>query len=386
MSHRIERFVVQAIQSTRLEHGGPAQSVPKLTNALQRQGVPVVLFSLDHRDGDQGYAQVSAPKQTTWEGVLSGMSLWRAIQLVHIHGLWNPFQHRMAYEARRRRIPYVVSPRGMLEPWAMRHKRWKKRLAWWLYQRADLQRACLLHATATSEADQFRRLGLRAPTVVIPNGVDLPELASLGVMPAISPSKRTAVFLSRLHPKKGLPMLAEAWSRLDTQHWTMRVVGPDVGGHRRELEERLVGLGIRNWEFAGAMYGEDKSRTLRQAELFILPTYSENFGIAVAEALAHEVPVLTTTGTPWQGLEAERCGWWVEPSVEAIEKALRNALGMDAKALRCMGERGRAWMQRDFQWSVIAETMQAAYVEAVDGTSGRGNANGKMTRALGRFW
>ena len=359
----MKRMVVQAIQSTNLAHGGPAQSVPKLTNALYRQDVPVVLFSLDHRSDHPDYAEVASPTVTTWSGV-EGYLAGDSVQLVHIHGLWNPFQHRMAIEVRRRGIPYVVSPRGMLEPWAIGQKRWKKRLAWWLYQRADLQRASLLHATAQSEADQFRRLGLRTPTVVIPNGVDIPELEACDGVHASESSKRVAVFLSRLHPKKGLPMLAEAWARLDTQHWSLRVVGPDVGGHRRELEERLDGLGVRNWEFTGAIFGEDKSRTLRQAELFLLPTYSENFGIAIAEALAHELPVLTTTGTPWDGLKAEGCGWWVEPSVEAIEDALRVALRLDRRELRRMGERGRAWMQRDFQWSVIAETMRAAYVEA----------------------
>jgi glycosyltransferase involved in cell wall biosynthesis len=360
--------VLHTVASLDPATGGPARSVPDLAGALQRVGVQCLL-------------RTAVPWKEAWVLPLleAGVEVlppgegWQgaAVDLIHDHGLWLPSNHQVARLAGRRGLARVVSPRGMLEPWALNHRKWKKRLAWHLYQKRDLGSAALLHATADSEAEQFRRLGLRGQIVTLPNGVDLPP-AGAGGPPVQDDAVRTVLFLSRIHPKKGLPMLLQAWSRLRPEGWRLRIAGPDEGGHRAELERLADELKLRgSVSLEGALEGAEKEEAFRECGLVVLPTFSENFGIVVAEALARGLPVITTTGAPWQGLLTRRCGWWVAPEVAALEGALREACARDPQALREMGQRGVRWMAEDFSWQGIARRMAAAYEGIV---SGRGPA------------
>jgi glycosyltransferase involved in cell wall biosynthesis len=249
----------------------------------------------------------------------------------------------------------------MLEPWALSHRRWKKRLAWCLYQRADLKKAAALHATAEAEATQFRSLGLANPITVIPNGVDVPELER---SPYSGQRIRTALFLSRLHPKKGLPLLVEAWAKIRPINWRMRVAGPDESGHAATVKELVRAAGLeKSWEFVGEIGDSQKWAVYERAHLFVLPSHSENFGMVVAEALAAGLPVIATQGCPWQGLENHSCGWWVASTVEALTHALQEAFATPDSELFAMGARGRSWMQAEFGWNMVAQRMTALYEE-----------------------
>jgi glycosyltransferase involved in cell wall biosynthesis len=247
----------------------------------------------------------------------------------------------------------------MLEPWAVRHKRLKKSIAWHLYQRRDLQRAQFLHATAAQEKQNLDRYDLAVPSGVIPNGVDLPDMAQ---PPCRSSEERTALFLGRISPVKGLPNLIEAWARLRPPGWRLRIAGPDEAGQRAALEYAAERADLRDViSFSGALDGEDKRAAFLNADVFVLPSHSESFGMAVAEALAHGVPVLTTTATPWVDLSARGCGWSVAPTAEGLTEGLRLATALAPAALRAMGAKGRNWMQADFSWPAIAERFLALY-------------------------
>jgi glycosyltransferase involved in cell wall biosynthesis len=352
--------VLHTIASLDPASGGPARSVPALVKALAAAGAKPELW-------------VAAGWKAEWLAHLGldGLPLHRGalpslerFDLVHDHGLWLKTNHDVALEAARRRTPRIVSPRGMLEPWALHHKKWKKRLAWCLYQRRDLQAAAALHATADSERNQFQRLGLKQPVAVIPNGVEVPPAPARPVPPL--PACKTALFLSRIQKKKGLSMLVEAWSKVRPEGWKMRVVGPDEDGHRKEVEALVREAGLSaEWDFEGAVEGDVKRSVLAEADLFILPTYSENFGMAVAEALAAGLPVITTTGAPWAGLGTRHCGWWTEATVDSIAIALQDACTTDAGVLAAMGRRGREWMKSEFQWEAVGQKMLAAYEEVL---------------------
>jgi glycosyltransferase involved in cell wall biosynthesis len=234
-----------------------------------------------------------------------------------------------------------------------------------MYQRNDLKHSAMLLATAPSEAEQFSRLGLSNKSITLPNGIEFPaDIPGLEreIPPRDSTSVRTALFLSRIHPKKGLGMLVEAWAKVRPQGWKMRVVGPDACGHRQWVESQVKRYDLqKSWTFQDAVYGDDKANAFLSSDLFILPTFSENFGIAVAEALAYRLPVLTTTGAPWQGLIDHRCGWWVAPSVEGITQALAQATSTSSQELDAMGQRGRAWVREEFDWPKIAQRLKEAY-------------------------
>ena len=163
--------------------------------------------------------------------------------VLHDHGFWLPSNHYIAEAIRQYRIPLMIQPRGMLEPWAMNHKAWKKRLAWNLYQRRDLESAAVLHATAEQEAESFRQLGLRPPIAIIPNGADLPEWRDRAY-PKGTP--RTMLFLSRIHQKKGLLELVQAWKTIKPSGWKMIIAGPDEGGFRLagDCSTNAVGLSL----------------------------------------------------------------------------------------------------------------------------------------------
>ena len=285
--------------------------------------------------------------------------------ILHTHGIW---QHpsAIALDWKKRGRPHVASVHGMLAPWAWQHRAWRKRLVWWLWEKRNLQSADLLHATSAQEAEGLRERGLRAPIAIIPNGVDLPTtVEDCSIQDSrfdIQTQQRTALFLSRLHPVKGLPLLLEAWAKVKPENWKLQIVGPDEGGHRAVLERQVSALELGNVvRFSGPLTGAAKACAFQESALFILPTHSENFGIAVAEAMAYELPVITTHGAPWKLLEEEQCGWWVPVSVEGIAAALDDATRKSPEELAAMGERGRAVVAERFDWERIAKQFVECY-------------------------
>jgi glycosyltransferase involved in cell wall biosynthesis len=370
--------VIHTIANLAVESGGPAQTVPGLCAALQGRSVDALIVTQKNslpggstRPEDRFHPQVhDALPGRRWAGsALSSAHRFGALLrmhckdtdpcIIHDHGLWLASNHVAAVTARKLDVPLIVSPRGMLEPWAFRHRAWKKQLAWLLYQRRDLRAAMVLHATADQEAGNLRRRGLRMPIAVIPNGVPLPDLPR--TKSAVNRT-RIALFLSRINPKKGLLVLVEAWRQVQPPGWQVVIAGPDEGGHRGEVEEAIGQAGLTNvFRFVGLVDGGDKTKLYRGSDLFILPTFSENFGVVVAEALAHEVPVITTKGAPWEGLLTHRCGWWVDIGVEPLVAALREATNLPQETLRDMGQRGRAYVEQNFGWPGIAQQMLSVY-------------------------
>jgi glycosyltransferase involved in cell wall biosynthesis len=256
----------------------------------------------------------------------------------------------------------------MLEPWALSHKRFKKKLAWWLYQRGDLKQARCYITTGKAEARNLHHLGLGVPIVTIPNGVDVPEEQSRNVGSAYEEAvrngqkRRTALFLGRIYPIKGLPMLIEAWARVRPDGWLLRIAGPDEAGHKKQVEREVSAAGLGEVvSFTGPIEPQMKKSAFFDSDLFVLPTHSESFGMVVAEALAHGMPVLTTTAAPWSILRERGCGWWVDATVDGIAEGLHQATSLDTKTLRAMGTKGRALVVEQFNWKRIAELMLSTY-------------------------
>jgi len=248
----------------------------------------------------------------------------------------------------------------------LKYKSWKKKLVWWLWQKSAIEMAAMLHATAQEEADNLRALGLKNPIAIIPNGVDVPANAA-----SHEPeSERIVLFLSRVHPKKGINNLINAWGKLKPQGWKLVIAGPDEAGHLAEVQSQIAAAGLTTQvQCIGPVEGEAKWQLYQQASVFVLPTFSENFGIVIAEALAAGVPVITTTGTPWRELPEKGCGWWVDIGVQPLVGALREALGLTDEQRRDMGLKGREWMQAEYSWSKIATEMIAAYRWVLEGGS-----------------
>jgi glycosyltransferase involved in cell wall biosynthesis len=371
--------VIHTIQGLGESLGGPSRSVTGLCSAIRGGGVAVdIVAGVDRKLDDRLVLPATGvelhlvdlrrlARITTYPSFSDSIN--RVLDsrsgpgLVHDHGLWG-YTNRSAWRvAKSRNIPYVLSPRGMLEPWALQYKRFKKKLGWWTYQRRIVSSAAVIAATADSEYESVRGLGLRNPVAVIPNGIDLdvPNSLLVSASGGEADGVRTALFLSRIQAKKGLLNLLHAWALISPVGWRLKIAGPDEGDHLREVLSTIERLGlVSSVEYVGAVTGEPKSRLYASADVFVLPTFSENFGLVIAEALAHGVPVITTKGTPWHDLEIYRCGWWIDIGVEPLVAALRKALALPDDERRAMGARGLEYVRR-YNWSDIAQEMIGVY-------------------------
>jgi len=363
--------VLHVIVGISRSSGGPSRSVQGLVAGLNSAGIEAWLMTLNK--GDDPWV----------EGVqyfVNGEPFENALvqvkpQIVHLHGLWSFELHRCAVICRRRGVPYIIAPRGMLEPWSLQQKWLKKRIARFLYQDNDLKCAAALHATAESEAEQFRKLGFKNLIVVSPNGVNVPNNFSRSERG----EKRRVLFVSRMHPKKGVVELVEAWSGIQHQipntnlnNWRCELVYTMSGDVEREyvvkIKARVKELGLEDqFIFTGALDDDAKWQAYARADLFALPTYSENFGIVVAEALWAGVPVITTKGTPWQELEVCQCGWWIDVGIKSLVAAFKEALLLPDAERREMGERGRKLVEEKYTWNAVVKKMIAGYEEVLRG-------------------
>jgi glycosyltransferase involved in cell wall biosynthesis len=282
--------------------------------------------------------------------------------VVHQHGLWTA-QSWITREFRRRSIPTVVAPHGSLEPVALRRRAWKKRLALAGYEARNLREASCLQATSEQELQTIRVFGLTAPVAIVPNGIDPGWLASTGdggrfrQSHGIGTDARVMLFLSRIHPIKGLALLIQAVAEQprELQGWRVVVAGEGDSGHRREMTALAERLGVRPLvHFVGALFAQDKRDAYAAADLFVLPTRSENFGLVVAEALACGVPAITTRAAPWSELHSHDCGWWVEVGAGPIGAAIADAARRPQSELKDMGARGRALVASRYLWPRVA--------------------------------
>ena len=371
----------------------------------------------------------------------------RNADIVHNHGLWmwpNAYAREAAVAAGK---PLVISPRGMLEPWSLNRSKLRKAVAWWLFERKNLQSAAMFHATAASEArsieeilshrltrintDLFcaedlgaksgvsrsegdlrlRNLKLKTPTgvpiVVAPNGVDLPDHGARPGREVVEEKlpqlrgRRWVVFMSRLHPKKGIEILLRAWGAqkkvaggewriaggeaetppteaLSCRDAVLVIAGPDLVGYRKEIERMVKELGMQeSVVLAGEVRGAEKDALLANADVFVLPSHSENFGIVVAESMAWGCPVITTTGTPWKEVSEVGAGWWVKPEGSEVARALCDALGKSGEELVAMGAKGRQLVKQRYGWRVPAEILIEAYEEVIATADRRETDNSK---------
>lgn len=381
--------VLHVVASINPAVGGPAQSVPNLLETLPEQHISVRLLCLNYEE--HGPLPLLSPKILTairpniltrplrgWSPSLA-LAIEREAHrasIVHNHGLWMFPNHYAARSAARKQKPYIVSPRGMLGSWALANSAFKKRLVWHLHEHSDLNSAFAFHATSGQEADAIRLAGFTQPIAVIPNGINptSPHPSCKKIIEKSFPElkgKRLALFMSRIHPKKGLLELVEAWSRLPEENqkdWLLLLVGPDLSNYRPVIEAaiRSTGMGKRIY-LHPPVSGSLKESLLEHAELFILPSHEENFGIVVAEALAHGTPVITTHGTPWEILNHNKCGWWIPMSVDSLRQTLATALLLPPPALATMGLAGKDYASLELSWSVIAQKMSLFYAWILSG-------------------
>jgi glycosyltransferase involved in cell wall biosynthesis len=361
------------------KYGGLSVVVPELGSAISSQGA----FSIE-------IAGFCSPDERSLTGDLQGIevSRWPSSRLqwlkdrslrshfldrceradgIHIHGLWEQSTAMAAHAARRLGKPYIVSAHGMLERWALANKKLKKQLYAALLERANIESAACLHALTRAEAEDYRKFGSRRPIAIIPNGVRVPRSASsdafLEKFPALK-GRRIILYLGRIHFKKGLDLLVEAWSRLadDWPDAQLVLAGPDFENTQLAIERLISSRRLdRRVVLAGMLRGDLKWSALAAAECFVLPSHSEGLSVSVLEAMGIGLPVIVTRQCNLPEIAQYGAGRQIEPDIGELADALSEYLNRSDTANREIGNRGKKLVSERYCWSVVGKQMSELY-------------------------
>ena len=389
--------------------GGLFESVRRLVQSLMAEGMEIRVFGSEdeHTAADIGaWAPVPVkafrpvgPRQFGYSPQFRQALEDFAPDLTHTHGLWVYPSVATRLYCRHKGTPYVISAHGMLDPWALRHSRWKKAVAHFLYEGVHVRQAGCLRALCEAEARSMRQLDLKNPIAIIPNGIDLPENGNVesGKPKAESRNefqrstftegRKVLLFLSRIHPKKGLVNLLKAWAEIRKSEtgdrksagWVLAIAGWDQGGHEAELKRLCDELGIE-WVdiresktesrkqktdfsvlFLGPQFGDDKAACYRECGGFILPSFSEGVPMVVLEAWAHGKPVLMTPECNLPAGFARGAAIRIETGVDGIARGLREFFQTSDAERRAMGDNGLRLVREQFAWPVLGREMAGLY-------------------------
>ena len=362
--------VIHVTESITSRGGGIATSVLGLANSERREGIRGPVHALlDDGAPIPMEVPIALRRHPVHEKLLMRRSremgpalTWEEADLFHSHGLWAAPSIVVPRVARRRNLPWIVSPHGMLEPWALGQGRWKKRIAFRLFENRHLEGASCLRALCLAEAESIRSLGFEQPIAVIPNGVELPRISENGS----EGPRKTMLFLGRIHPKKGLEQAIQAWARLHRSGllsgWRFVIAGWDEDGHRSRLERLCRSQGLQDsLTFTGPVFGDEKERLFREADAFILPSFSEGLPMAVLEAWSNALPVIMTEACHLEeGFDAN-AALLVQPEEASLAAGIEAMLSLEETARIEMGRRGRRLVERSYSWKAVTAEMTSVY-------------------------
>ena len=281
--------------------------------------------------------------------------------IVHVNCCWTPDCAMIQRLAQKRGYKVVLTPHGMLEPWIIKRHYWTRKVpALWLYQKAAVQRADCVQATAESERDNLLKLGYNSNIKVVRLGIDAESIE----MKRSWKKSRQILFLSRVHVKKGINFLIEAADvlRNELQGYKILVAGEGDADYVEAMKRMICDHGLQDIvQLIGGVYGDEKWRLFQTSDFFVLPTHSENFGLAIAESLASGTPVITTVGTPWNDLNSSHAGAWIEIGSLPLVATLRQFLALSDEELETMGRNGRKLIETKYSAKVMAEEMMGVY-------------------------
>ncbi|MGC6458299.1 MAG: glycosyltransferase [Akkermansiaceae bacterium] len=396
-ANKRDRRVLFLSASLSREAGGIFEIELALAKHLENQSFEVEAKGLE----DEGWSKdrdrwagidakvfpVTGPKFFGYSPLLAQDLKESDAPLLHLHTLWQYPSCLANQWVNGSQKPYLVTPNGMLEPWAIRNSNWKKRIALFAYEKKMLEGAACLHANTSKEADDFRSFGLNNPIAIIPNGVTLPREPKTE---PLKPELKTLLFLGRIHPKKGLANALRAWRRCQEvgargkEEWQFVVAGWDQGGHENELKEQCreagVSVGSVTLEdffskgpkaasskerpsvvFVGEAFGNHKDELLRRADSFILPSFSEGLPMAILEAWSYGLPVLMTDHCNLPEGFAYQAAIRIGTESDSIAQGLRELMKMSAGQRSEMGQRGRQLVEAKFTWPQVAAQMMEVY-------------------------
>ena len=374
--------------------GGVCESSHGLSTALARAGVSVDVVTSDATKGKRipfrSFSEIEKLnlriypfKYFVSEKNCFSFDIFRVLRkiasqsdLIHVNGIFTHPVTLGAWFARRQGKPYIVATRNGLDPWMLKIRRGKKMLGYKLYVKKDLKSASCIHATAEQEINACRALGLNGPFTIIPNGINpqnyenlpAPEVADK-LWPVLK-GKIVVLFMSRLSPQKGLDMLISTWDEIMKKcpQAFLVIAGPDYMGYSDDVRQLASQSAFPNSILlCGNVWGEHKLALYSRAEVFVLPSYSENFGNVIAEALVCGTPVVTTQATPWNEIEKKNCGRWIPVDKKFLTEALKEMVTKPEAERKMMGQRGKELILQNYTWDIAAQKMINVYRAILNG-------------------
>jgi len=346
--------------------GGMVPSILGMTAALASLGSPVRIVT----PTPSSLGDTPVPPNVILQGPETEMdAVVKMAEVAHIHGLWQIQSRRGASLARQAGVPYIIAAHGMADPWAMRHKAWKKKVYTTLVEGKNMRRAACLHALSQPEIGHLRQIAPRTPVCFVPNGVNptplenLPDRSSLEREYPELRGKFVLLFYSRVHVKKGLDLLAQAFGRIQANYPDLHLLlaGNDDGALSPFMSLiESQGLTSRvTW--VGHVSGEKARKVWAAADAFVLPSYSEGFSMAILEALVCRLPVLITTACHFSELAEFEGGLVVEPNLEDVTRGLNELLERSPAERKLLGETGRALVDQKYTWDQQARRLAEVY-------------------------
>ena len=365
--------ILQTIAGFGAHGGGTSTCTYDLLTAMHKIGCDVDLLSVQADDlmghGETWIKAISNDSITPY-GYSRNMNrfLWHSnYDLYHTNGMWMHCNHATCDVARRKGRPYVITPHGMLYPQAMARSAWKKQL---LLKFGgvdkDLRHAACIHCTCAEEMQHYRSLGYKNPVAVIPNPVPIPPFVN--ELQNDRSVKRIG-FLGRLHPRKNVEALIEAWIELGdkVKQAKLVIMGKGDADYEQHLKDMMRNHSMLNVEFAGFVTGREKFDRLASLTALCVPSDFENFGMIVTEALSVGTPVIACLGTPWQELNREHCGYWVQNDVRTLTETIGKVLNLPDDEICQMGENGKRLVKRKYQDTNVAMMMKQLYTWVLNG-------------------
>lgn len=284
--------------------------------------------------------------------------------LIHIHGIWSPVNTIMSFYALYKKIPLIISPQGMLEPWSLNEKKIKKLIFFHLLWKFLLLSADRIIFTSKQEYRNFLKLNLNSSInyTIIPNGFNTTALLK---KKKINKRKKTLLYLSRIHEKKGIQNLLEVFQEMNPKNWQLDIVGSGKKKYIEYLKSKL-NPGIINEKifFLGFKSDKEKNKNFINSDIFILPSFSENFGIVVPEAMSYGLPVITTKETPWSEIKKNNCGWWIKPDKISLKNCLSEVFQLSSKKFFYMSNNAKKNSYR-YRWIKIKDEYSKLYKELI---------------------
>ncbi len=359
--------ICQIVPYIHNEASGPSYSVPSLTLALKKLNCKIVLLTLDKRKTVPDWSiNIIKHKPNLFlhkVGWSTEANKWfnenaKKYDIFHTNGLWMFPNVTPLKIAKKNGRKCVLSPRGTTNKEALKYSKIKKFFFYNFFQKDILRKVDLIHVTSKDELNDVRKLGLNQPVAIIPNGIDIPEIKYKKDRKIFK-----LIYLGRIHPKKGLENTIQAWSSVEKffPNWIFEIAGLGEKKYEDKIKKLILNVQSKSIRFIGPVYGEDKVKFIQTSDILIMPSYNENFGMVVAEALSNNIPVICGINTPWQKVVKIKCGWHIPNDTISIKNNFLKVFKMSKNSLNKKGMNGRLWMEKDYGWKQVAKKMLLSY-------------------------